>query len=370
MSTLPVSPAYTGGNSARPKNVSTIKKIFIGAIGFSTVSALYVKSSAWYHANNAVSDADLPTAYDPAKLKKVWSQYPSIAIERVGTILSTIAPFLFKILWHNYILPVDSAEEKAQLQKDHAVEFRCLLQELGPCFIKFGQMLSIRPDVLPPVVVYELQKLCDSVPAFPTPKAIEVLRAELAVDNIADVYLDLDNHSVPIAAASLGQVYRCRLASDPSQYVAVKVQRPDMIRTVSLDLFLLRKYAEAVDSVKSMVYFLGLAVKRKSYDIQLLDTFANASYVSTTLAMQKCYCHLPALGVTTNMFLYPSSLNWITFMKGRTRNVSPMSSYPALAVTKFISPACTGNTLPAKCLRRSSSTACSWQSPVQQSSSV
>ena len=65
-------------------------------------------------------------------------------------------------------------------------------------------MLSIRPDVLPPVVVYELQKLCDSVP-FPTPKAIEVLRAELAVDNIADVYLDLDNHSVPIAAASLGK---------------------------------------------------------------------------------------------------------------------------------------------------------------------
>ena len=117
MSTLPVSPAYTGGNSARPKNVSTIKKMFIGAVGFSTVSALYVKSSAWYHANNAVSDADLPTAYDPAKLKKVWSQYPSIAIERVGTIVSTIAPFLFKILWHNYILPVDSAEEKHNCRK-------------------------------------------------------------------------------------------------------------------------------------------------------------------------------------------------------------------------------------------------------------
>ena len=260
--------------------------------------------------------------------------------------MSTIAPFLFKMLWHNYIVPADSAEEKVQLQKEQAVEFRCLLQELGPCFIKFGQMLSIRPDVLPPVVVYELQKLCDSVPAFPTPKAIEVLRAELGVDDIADVYLDLDNHSVPIAAASLGQVYRCRLASDPSQYVAVKVQRPDMIRTVSLDLFLLRKYAEAVDSVKSIVYFLGLAVKRKSYDIQLLDTFANASYVSTTPAMQKCYCHLPAHGIPTNIFSCPPSLNWIMCMKGRTRNVSPMSSYPELDLKKFISPRVLGTHVP------------------------
>ena len=139
-----------------------------------------------------------------------------------------------------------------------------------------------------------------------------------------------------------------------------------MIRTESLDLYLLRKYAEAVDSVKSIVYFLGLAVKRKSYDIQLLDTFANASYVSTTLAMQRCYCHLPALGVTSNIFSYPSSLNWITFMKGRTRNVSPMSSYPGVDLKKFISPACTENTRPVKCLRLSSSTACSWQSPARR----
>ena len=280
MSTLPISQAYAGGKAAGAKRLSTIKKIFLGAVGVSAASALYVKASARYHANNAVDDADLPTAYDPAKLKEVWSQYPSMAIERVGTIVSTVAPFLLKLLWHNYVLPAKTLEEKEQLQKEHAVEFRGLLQELGPCFIKFGQMLSIRPDVLPPVVVYELQKLCDSVPAFPTPKAIDVLRTELKVDDIADVYLDLDDNSVPIAAASLGQVYRCRLASDPRQYVAVKVQRPDMIRTVSLDLFLLRKYAETVDAVKSMVYFLGIAAKRKSYDIQLLDTFANASYVS------------------------------------------------------------------------------------------
>ena len=70
MSTLPVSPGVHWGEFGTSKNVSTIKKMFIGAVGFSTVSALYVKSSAWYHANNAVSDADLPTAYDPAKLKK------------------------------------------------------------------------------------------------------------------------------------------------------------------------------------------------------------------------------------------------------------------------------------------------------------
>ena len=60
--------------------------------------------------------------------------------------------------------------------------------------------------------------------------------------------------------------------------MAVKVQRPDMIRSVSLDLYLLRIYTETVEKMKSMVYFVGLAAKRKSYDVQLLDTFANASY--------------------------------------------------------------------------------------------
>ena len=134
-----------------------------------------------------------------------------------------------------------------------------------------------------PVVVYELQKLCDSVPPFPTPRAIEVIQKELNIENINEIYLDLDQDTKPIAAASLGQVYKCRLRSNPDKYVAVKVQRPDMIRSVSLDLYLLRIYTETVEKMKSMVYFVGLAAKRKSYDfncwIHLHASYFELDYV-------------------------------------------------------------------------------------------
>ena len=99
-------------------------------------------------------------------------------------------------------------------------------------------MLSIRPDLLPPPAVYELQKLCDSVPSYPTVDALKLIEAELGVPASA-LFADLDASTEPVAAASLGQVYRCRMRGS-GQEVALKVQRPDMIRAVSLDLYLVR----------------------------------------------------------------------------------------------------------------------------------
>jgi aarF domain-containing kinase len=112
-------------------------------------------------------------------------------------------------------------------------------------------MLSIRPDLLPPAAVYELQKLCDAVPSYPTAEALALVAAELGRP-AGDVFEDLNESSVPIAAASLGQVYRCRLRAT-GELVAVKVQRPDMIRAVSLDLYLLRRYMQAVEWFKEEV---------------------------------------------------------------------------------------------------------------------
>ena len=66
-------------------------------------------------------------------------------------------------------------------------------------------MLSIRPDVIPPAAIYELQKLCDSVPSFPTPLALDVVRRELGCDP-CEVFDGLAADMEPIAAASLGQV--------------------------------------------------------------------------------------------------------------------------------------------------------------------
>jgi predicted unusual protein kinase regulating ubiquinone biosynthesis (AarF/ABC1/UbiB family) len=159
-----------------------------------------------------------------------------------------------------------------------AVELRELLTTLGPTFIKFGQALSIRPDVLSPAAIYELQKLCDAVPSYPTPLALELIEAELGSPPSA-LFTDLDERTQPIAAASLGQVYRCR-TREGGHVVALKVQRPDMIRAVSLDLFLLRRYMQLVEGFKKTV-LTGVfgAADRDPFDVNLLDTFARASFL-------------------------------------------------------------------------------------------
>ena len=82
------------------------------------------------------------------------------------------------------------------------------MTSLGPAYIKLGQALSIRPDLLSPASMRELQKLCDKVPSFDTKLAMEVVRQELGMP-WQDAFAELSPE--PIAAASLGQVYQGRL---------------------------------------------------------------------------------------------------------------------------------------------------------------
>jgi len=133
-------------------------------------------------------------------------------------------------------------------------------------------------------VLRELQTLCDAVPAFPTAEAMDLLERELGVGSIHRLFEGLDRSSVPIAAASLGQVYCCRLrepgiAPGKGALVAVKVQRPDMIAAVSLDLHLLRRYMRVVECVKGGLMAAGVLGERKQFDIELLDAFASASFL-------------------------------------------------------------------------------------------
>ena len=226
------------------------------------------------------STPELPLVYNPAAFATYWDQHVCVQLSRVGTIASRVVPFIFRSAWvyaNHQPLSDDGGSDDTVARL--GADLRLLLVDLGPTFIKFGQMLSIRPDLLPASILKELQKLCDAVPAFPTAEAIAVIESEFGRGAVARMFDGLDASTEPIAAASLGQVYCVNLRDQGNgTQVAVKVQRPDMVAAVSLDLLLLRRYMHVVESVKSALMYTGLLAQRKQFDIELLDSFASASF--------------------------------------------------------------------------------------------
>ncbi len=118
---------------------------------------------------------------------------------------------------------------------------REMLDELGPTFVKFGQLLSTRPDVVPPDIIAELRGLQDDVRPFPFVDIERVIREELG-QSIERLFLEFDEE--PLAAASIGQVHRAVLPN--GRRVAVKVQRPRAPQQVESDIQLLEQAARLV----------------------------------------------------------------------------------------------------------------------------
>jgi predicted unusual protein kinase regulating ubiquinone biosynthesis (AarF/ABC1/UbiB family) len=136
-----------------------------------------------------------------------------------------------------------------------ARNFRGLAVDLGGLMIKVGQFMSSRLDVLPPEITKELESLQDEVPAVPFPEIRVVAEAELGVP-LERAYASVDEE--PIAAASLGQVYRAQLADEDAALtglltVVVKIQRPNIAEIIEVDLSALRQVARWLSRVK-LVY--------------------------------------------------------------------------------------------------------------------
>ncbi len=121
---------------------------------------------------------------------------------------------------------------------DRGRRLREMLDELGPTFVKFGQLLSTRPDIVPPDVITELRKLQDDVTPFPMEDVERVVHEELGL-SVERAFVDFDER--PIAAASIGQVHRATLPTGVD--VVVKVQRPSAPRQIDSDLRLMASAA-------------------------------------------------------------------------------------------------------------------------------
>src|SRR5918996_1223835 len=132
---------------------------------------------------------------------------------------------------------VPALEDRSQ----RGVRVREMLDELGPTFVKFGQLLSMRPDVVPADIIAELRGLQDDVRPVPFAAARAVVEEELELE-LEKLFVEFEEQ--PIAAASIGQVHRAVLPT--GEKVAVKVQRPDAPRQIEADLALLYQAARVI----------------------------------------------------------------------------------------------------------------------------
>jgi ubiquinone biosynthesis protein len=168
------------------------------------------------------------------------------------------------------LLPGRSAEDRlADVAAEHGgasargQHLREVLDELGPTFVKFGQLLSTRPDVVPPDIVVELRGLQDDVRPFPFEQAERMVEEELG-NTLERLFLDFE--PAPVAAASIGQVHRATLPN--GRRVAVKVQRPGAPQKIEADLGLLYQAARLA---RERIRALDFVDTR-----QLVDEFARS----------------------------------------------------------------------------------------------
>ncbi|KAB2063559.1 hypothetical protein ES319_A10G224100v1 [Gossypium barbadense] len=195
------------------------------------VSYFYYQSKKW--------SKPLPEAYDAEEVADYFSHRPHVVALRLLEVFSSFASAAIRIRMAGLKKSLRPGSSKDIDENLSQYNFGMVLKEtmlsLGPTFIKVGQSLSTRPDIIGPEISKALSELHDQIPPFPRPLAMKIIEEEL--DSPIGSFFSYISEE-PVAAASFGQVYRgCTLNGSD---VAVKVQRPNLRHVVVRDVYILR----------------------------------------------------------------------------------------------------------------------------------
>ncbi|CAJ1936321.1 unnamed protein product [Cylindrotheca closterium] len=213
-----------------------------------------------------LDEEGLPIVYDKDLIEQYWSKERGALNQRWGYFVGKAVPFLTKMTTLFIRDGKITDKEIPALSRQARVD----LQDLGPTFIKAGQMMSVRPDVLPQPTLDELTKLQDSVVPFDTEIAVQQIEKELG-GPLGQFFTSISEE--PVAAASLAQVYLATLNDGKNTKVAVKVQRPSVLGTVSKDLYVLRRAAEVFQGLVDR-----FAPQQRTNYVALLNEWAIGFY--------------------------------------------------------------------------------------------
>ena len=196
--------------------------------------------------------------YDPGADLRWLLQRPWILLSRLTAVLWQLGSLAL-------VLVVQGNSRDTGVQQRLAKRIFTTLTGLGPCFIKVGQALSTRPDLVRRDWLEQLTRLQDDLPAFPHAVALATIEAELGApaDQLFEEFPDY-----PVAAASLGQVYKARLSD--GHWVAVKVQRPNLAFILRRDLAIIRLLAVSCGRLLPLNLGFGLG--------EIIDEFGRSLF--------------------------------------------------------------------------------------------
>jgi len=211
--------------------------------------------------------------YDPTFSKYKFWQQPLKLLKRNIEIFFPMSKFVISLIF-DYLLGMEKLNRTKRAQE----LVQIMNQIESPALIKAGQVLSSRSDLLPQEYLQTFQSLQDNCQVFSNAKAMDVFEKEFG-NAFSDIF-ELES-TEPIAAASIGQVYKGRIKTT-NELVAIKIQRPELEHNIALDLFLLRHYFQWIQNLINTIRlvmnrFQYLTMRHKKQQLSSLPSSSDSS---------------------------------------------------------------------------------------------